>query len=132
MTNFLRLLQALKLPPPQRPHRADTGFELLAQRTSIQQVKKALHFGCKSAPVAKPPDFFPARNHVAIDIFHPHHFFQPPTPMRASNAARLHAAMRSFADAEARHRVVYHHRAGVDLASQALAASAIASPNARG
>src|SRR5208282_993890 len=86
----------------------------------------------ESSAVGEPPDFFHTGNQVAVDIFHAHHFFQAPAPVRAPQAARLHASVRSFADAETRYGVVHHHRAGLDLAGQSLAAGAIARPHAGG
>src|SRR4029077_14669008 len=90
----------LQFSPPQRSGRTHAGFEFLSQRAGVQQVEEALHLARESFTVAEPPDFFHARNHVAVEILHAHHFFQAPAPMRATQATQLHAAMWSFADAE--------------------------------
>src|ERR1700674_66003 len=98
----------------------------------IQQVEKTLHLARESFTETEPPDFFHARDQIAVEILHAHHFFQTPAPVRTPQATRLHASIRSLADAETRHYIVHHHRASIDLARQSLAASAIASPNAGG
>src|ERR1017187_4090456 len=121
----------LQFSPPQRPGEAHAGFDLFQQRLGVQQVEKTFHLARECTPIAEPPDFFHARQQVCVDVFHAYHFLQSPAPMRAAQAA-LHASMRSFADAETRHGVVHHHCASMDLASQSLAAGAIASPNAGG
>src|SRR5208337_5466521 len=100
MTNILGHLLDLQFSPPQRSGGAHSGFEFLSQRARIQQVEEAFHLTRESSAVAEPPDFLHTRKQVAAEIFHPHHFFQTPAPMRAAEATRLHAAMRSFADAE--------------------------------
>src|SRR5258708_17147 len=118
--------------PPARPRRAHACLELLSQRPRIQQVEEALHLARESFTVAEPPDLFHARDQVAVEILHAHHFFQPPASVRTPHPTRLHAAVWSFADAETRHDVVHHHRAGINLACQSLAAGAIARPHACG
>src|ERR1035441_4883024 len=122
---------SLQLSPPQRSAAAHAGFELFPQRAGVQQVEKTFHLARECTPIAEPPDFFHARQQVGVDVFHAYHFLQSPAPMRAAQAA-LHASMRSFADAETRHGAVHHHCASMYLASQSLAAGAIASPNAGG
>src|SRR6266404_3023543 len=100
MTIVFGSFSVLQFSPPQRSGRAHTGFEFFSQRPRVQQIEEALHLARESFTVAEPPDFFHARNQVAVEILHTHHFFQPPAPVRAPQATRLHAAVGSFADAE--------------------------------
>src|SRR6266481_1249201 len=100
MTIVFGSFSVLQFSPPQRSGRTHTAFELLSQRTRIEQVEKALHLARESFAVAEPPDFFHARNQIAVEILHAHHFFEAPAPVRAPQATRLHAAVGSLADAE--------------------------------
>ena len=52
--------------------------------------------------------------------------------MSPAEPAGLHAAMRSFADAETREHIVHHHGAGLNLAREGFTSSAVASPDAGG
>ena len=94
-------------------------------------IQKSFHLPPKTLPVAVPPDFFHPRHAVDIQIFHPHHFVQPKAPVSAAHAAGLHAAVRSFADAEARNHIIHHDCAGMDAPRQPLAAFAVARPHTR-
>src|SRR5260370_29141375 len=100
MTIVFGSFSVLQFLPPQRSGRTHSCFEFLSQRTGVQQVEEAFHLARESFTVAEPPDFFHTRKQVAVEILHAHHFFQAPTSMRTPHATRLHAAMRSFADAE--------------------------------
>src|ERR1035437_10226359 len=116
----------LQFSPPQRPGEAHAGFDLFQQRLGVQKVEETFHLASECTPIAEPPDFFQARQQVGVDVFHAHHFFQSPAPMRAAPAA-LHASMGTFADAETRPGVFLFHGAASNVASPSLAAGAIAS-----
>src|SRR5713226_59418 len=94
MTIVFGSFSVLQFSPPQRSGRSHSGFQFLPQWAGVQQVEEAFHLALESASVAEPPDFFHARNQVAVEILHAHHFFQAPTPVRTTQATRLHAAIK--------------------------------------
>src|ERR1700722_17143199 len=102
---------------PNDSRRSQRACQPRSQPATEVHIEKALHLPLKAGAVTVPPSFFHARRQVDIYIFDPHHLVQAETPVRAADAAGLHASVRSLADAKARNHIIYHHGASVDAAS---------------
>src|SRR5258708_13911492 len=95
------------------------------------EVEKAFHLPREARAVAVPPDFLHSRHEVGVQVFQPHHLFQPKASVSAAQAAGLDTAVRRLADAKAEDRIVHHYRAGLDAPRQAFSASSVPSTHTR-
>src|SRR5439155_14705923 len=122
----------LQLPASKHACGSHHPAQSLAKPTRELQVQKPLHLPCERRPISVPPNFLYPRQTIRIHILDPHHLLKPKSPMRSSDPTGLDPAMGSFADSETRHRIVHHHRPGVNAPRQCFSPSTIPRPNASG
>src|SRR5438105_12212079 len=108
----------LQLPASKHSRGSHHPAQSSADPTRELQVQKPLHLPRERRAISVPPNFLYPRQTIRIHILDPHHFLKPKSPMRSSDPTGLDPAMGSFADSETRHRIVHHHRPGVNAPRQ--------------
>src|SRR5438105_8714853 len=108
----------LQLPASKHSRGSHHPAQSSADPTRELQVQKPLHLPRERRAISVPPNFLYPRQTIRIHILDPHHLLKPKSPMRSSDPTGLDPAMGSFADSETRHRIVHHHRPGVNAPRQ--------------
>src|SRR5262245_18149680 len=114
----------------QRLRRLDRASDLASVVWRKREIEKATPLRGELRAIAVPPRLRHPVQRVPIDVLEPHHLFQARTPVRASDAALLHATMRRFAYGKAGDHIVDHDRACLNLPRECFAAGTITGPDA--
>src|SRR5579864_6807659 len=98
----------LKLFPPHHARSSQRPTQPRSHAAPELHVQEPFHLPPEALAITVPPNLLHSRHAVGIEIFHAYHFIQAKAPMGAPHPAGFHAAVGSFADAEARDHIVDH------------------------
>src|SRR3954447_20624964 len=99
-----RFLDRVPLEPVlAKEHSSGTQGTAKSRRSGASKlhIEKVFHLAGELGSVAIPPDLLYSWHTFGTQVLDADHLFQTESSVRSSNAARFHAAMRSFADSKA-------------------------------